>query len=149
MAQAIAFVHENKIAHRDIKPDNILVKAPEIALKLIDFNIAHDLTVSPEIKGVCGLRAWSAPETRKFQSYDERCDLWSVGCVLLYACTGSAPFTTDDSIDRTETLIAEATERFGESPDREQLADLLSKLLERNPEARINSKQMLEHAFLA
>jgi serine/threonine protein kinase len=106
LSEAVAFLHENKIAHRDIKPDNIMLTEPELALKLIDFNIAHDLSVCPEIKGANGVRAWSAPETRKFQSYDERCDLWSVGCVLYYACTGSAPFHEEASLELSDALIA-------------------------------------------
>lgn len=105
LSEAVKFLHENQIAHRDIKPDNIMLTQPELALKLIDFNTAHDLQVCPEIKGANGLRGWSAPETRKFQSYDERCDLWSVGCVLYYACTGSAPVHEEDSLELSDDLI--------------------------------------------
>ena len=81
--------------HRDIKPDNIMLTEPELALKLIDFNVAHDLAENPEIRGATGVRAWSAPETRKFKSYDERCDCWSVGCILYYLCTGEAPLSDE------------------------------------------------------
>ena len=68
---------------------------PELQLKLIDFNIAHDLRETPEIKGANGRKEWSAPETRKFQLYDEKCDVWSVGCILHYLCCGK-PAPTDD-----------------------------------------------------
>jgi len=43
-----------------------MLTEPELALKLIDFNVAHDLADNPEIRGATGVRAWSAPETRKF-----------------------------------------------------------------------------------
>lgn len=129
LASAVAYLHENLIVHRDIKPDNIMLEASATVLKLIDFNIAHDLAVCPEIKGASGLRAWSAPETRMLKSYDERCDLWSIGCVVYYACTGAAPFDEDDPLDLSDALIAQAIKRFGPSSDSEQLAALLTDLL--------------------
>jgi serine/threonine protein kinase len=95
MCEAVKFLHAHQVVHRDLKPDNIMLTEPELALKLIDFNVAHDLAENPEIRGATGVRAWSAPETRKFQSYDERCDVWSVGCILYYLCTGKAPFSDD------------------------------------------------------
>ena len=44
----------------------MLTTKPELRLKLIDFNIAHDLKRDGELKGTHGMVAWSAPETRKF-----------------------------------------------------------------------------------
>lgn len=80
LLEAVIFLHANRISHRDIKPDNImLVTTPELRLKLIDFNIAHDLNREPVMKGAVGIKAWSAPETRKLAPYDETCDTWSVG----------------------------------------------------------------------
>lgn len=66
LCAAVENLYHNLIVHRDIKPDNIMMTLPELSLKLIDFNVAHDLAVCPEIKGACGVRAFSAPETRSF-----------------------------------------------------------------------------------
>ena len=60
----------------------------EITVKLIDFNIAYDFSVSPEIYGAEGIRIWSAPETRKFIAYNESSDMWSLGCILYLLCSG-------------------------------------------------------------
>lgn len=45
---AVNFLHDNRIVHRDIKPDNVMLSfTPSLQVKLIDFNIAHDLTHEP------------------------------------------------------------------------------------------------------
>lgn len=141
MFKAVSFLHEHKIAHRDIKPDNIMLTLePELSLKLIDFNIAHDLSTDPEIKGANGVRVWSAPETRKFASYDESCDLWSIGCILLYLCSGKPP---------TEHLacngLPEGALNQVDESKREQIADLLSQLLKPEPSERIPISDALLH----
>ncbi len=42
-----------------------------------------------QIRGKTGIDEWSAPETRKWADYDEKCDMWSVGCLIRYLITGS------------------------------------------------------------
>lgn len=109
-------MHIHSIVHRDIKPDNImLVTEPELHLKLIDFNIAHDLSRDSVMKGAFGLKAWSAPESRKLAAYNQKCDLWSVGCVLHYLCTGNPPVHFDPK----------CTKRFDSSNETENLTSLI------------------------
>lgn len=91
----ISAVHESKLCHRDIKPDNVLLRsdpafASGLNLTIVDFNVAADLTHSPLITGATGLKTWSAPETRSV-SYTQACDLFSAGLILQFMLTGAKP----------------------------------------------------------
>ena len=66
---AVEVMHHNNVCHRDLKPDNILLKVDDSMpsgyyLTVVDFNVAVDLTETPEIRGATSLKKWSAPETR-------------------------------------------------------------------------------------
>lgn len=57
----------------------------------MDFNVAADLTESDIISGATGVKHWSAPETRANYEYDAKCDVYSLGCLLLFMLTGAQP----------------------------------------------------------
>lgn len=131
LCQAIEFLHHNKICHRDLKPDNMMItKHPDnqITVKLIDFNIAFDFSEQSEIFGAEGLRHWSAPETRKLEAYNESCDLWSLGCILYLLCTGHKPFDDNEPMLK-DNQIEEATKKFYSHKDYNNIKDLLTLLL--------------------
>jgi serine/threonine protein kinase len=86
-------MHEAGVCHRDIKPDNIMMSSVTGAIKIIDFNVAKYVE-SKEFKmhSKVGLDQWNAPEVLQGNTYDEKIDLWGVGCILYFALTGDFPF---------------------------------------------------------
>ena len=93
--EAIAYLHEKKICHRDIKPDNIMVSRDLQEIKIIDFNVSANFSAG-QLSGRVGNKVWSAPETKQKLFYDDLCDSWSLGLILFYLITGEEPGLTQD-----------------------------------------------------
>lgn len=118
-------------------------------LKVIDFNIACNFNENEaDIRGGQGLRSWSAPETRSSLSYTSNSDMWTVGCVLYYLCTGEEPFGEDTPIDASLLCFDKATHQFSQEADVKQLRDLLENLLQKDPAARLTSESASCHPWI-
>lgn len=85
----VQFLHENGIAHRDIRPENIFFNGRG-ALKLANFGLAHIQAIGSERRSriFCGMKPYAAPEIVSKKPYNPaRADIWSVGAVLYYMFT--------------------------------------------------------------
>lgn len=104
ICEAMKYLHDKGITHRDIKPDNILLATEEeyTLLKVTDFGLSKFVKKNSIMKTLCGTPQYVAPEiltTRGKGSYTKKVDIWSMGCCL-YAClAGSVPFTGGDNGD--------------------------------------------------
>ena len=105
LIKGLAYLHEHNIAHRDIKPDN-LVRDRDFDLKIIDFNIAIKVEdENTEIKGYWGTEDWTVPEigeqddgsTRMYSPI--KADRWSCGRVILcHILVGGMVMNADDRL---------------------------------------------------
>ena len=84
LIQGVAYLHKFCIAHRDIKPDNLVVDR-NFPLKIIDFDFAMQVEGEDDVvDGQCGTEGWMAPEMEESSMYSPiKADRWSTGKVLL------------------------------------------------------------------
>lgn len=127
LADGLAALHRAKIAHRDLKPVNIMIRDSGDPV-IIDFGLAID-TAAPATDDrtatriVVGTEQWMAPEYAQGDRSDfYRADVYSLGAILVYAATGVLP--------------SDASKFFRLDGIGEPLAELLRSLLSQNPTER-------------
>eukprot|EP01006_Ploeotia_vitrea_P031112 TRINITY_DN63423_c0_g1_i1.p1 TRINITY_DN63423_c0_g1~~TRINITY_DN63423_c0_g1_i1.p1 ORF type:complete len:450 (-),score=54.65 TRINITY_DN63423_c0_g1_i1:1405-2754(-) len=85
---------DGKILHRDIKPANVLLCGDR--LKLGDFGLARVLSEQDQLAQTqVGTPFYMSPEQTVGKAYDEKCDIWGVGCLLYELCQLEPPFKAD------------------------------------------------------
>jgi calcium-dependent protein kinase len=134
-----------------LKPENILLmeKGESLSIKVADFGSSVVLDPDARLSGCYGSAYYLAPEVFG-KSYNEKCDIWSVGIIMYILLTGKPPYTGRDSeqilkqAEKTPFVLT-PTKLFGISED---AADLLKQLLKHNPAQRISAKAALQHKWL-
>ena len=95
---AVAFCHSHNIAHRDIKPDNILYDASG-RLVLSDFGLSCNISHDALISDFPGSLPFKAPEILKHIEYDPfKADMWSLGVTFYYWASGKMPWSNEGDV---------------------------------------------------
>ncbi|XP_067419163.1 serine/threonine-protein kinase Nek5 [Emydura macquarii macquarii] len=86
-------IHDRKVLHRDIKAQNIFLSNNGMVAKLGDFGIARMLNNTMELARTCvGTPYYLSPEICENRPYNNKTDIWSLGCVFYEMCTLKHPF---------------------------------------------------------
>ena len=140
---------DNKIIHRDIKLENILVKNEnsDIIVKLADYGISKELmTISQKCQTNAGTILTMAPEIIKEEKYNNKCDLWSIGVIIYQLSFKEFPFNADTGIALLNKIKSMKQKYFKKIKD-SKLDDLIGKLLIAEPSKRLSWKEYFEHPF--
>lgn len=131
VVQAVAHCHWNNIVHRDICPDNILVKTIDrenFVVKLTGFELAAILHPNEKLTTLVGSTNYRAPEILD-RCYDHKCDVWSCGIVIHELTMGYLPFDGDREEDIVKkiqgTLVAGGGINYSRAEYKKLSLDLL------------------------
>ncbi|KAK5653103.1 hypothetical protein OQA88_9201 [Cercophora sp. LCS_1] len=178
LASALKFLREGNFVHRDVKPQNLLLLPSPLwreantvkqilsashdslspaaglaslpMLKLADFGFARVLPSTSLAETLCGSPLYMAPEILRYERYDAKADLWSVGTVLYEMMTGRPPFRAGNHVELLRKIeAAEDQIRFTrESIVSADMKHLIRSLLKRNPVERMSFESFFEHVVV-
>ena len=153
IAKGLAAAHAQNLIHRDIKPSNIWLDAVNKGrVKILDFGLTrptNDQTHLTQEGLILGTPAYMSPEQAQGWSVDERCDLFSLGCLMYRLCAGKLPFTGKDTVSMLLMIINEeplALQSIKEDLP-PALAILIHKLLAKKPDDRPASAKAVVQAI--
>ncbi|MGL4420223.1 MAG: WD40 repeat domain-containing serine/threonine protein kinase, partial [Gemmataceae bacterium] len=165
IALGLAAAHEKGLIHRDIKPGNIWVEAPSGRTKILDFGLARSLSVQelPSVETeqnlsvsseavtlthagmIVGTPAYMPPEQALSSPLTDRCDLFSLGCLMYHAATGSLPFQGTDTRAMLYAVVTEqpVAPRTLRTTIPVELDQLILKLLSKAPLDRPSALELV------
>ncbi|KAH9756116.1 serine/threonine-protein kinase TIO [Citrus sinensis] len=156
LVRALHYLHSNRIIHRDMKPQNILIGAGSV-VKLCDFGFARAMSANTvvlrSIKGLDGFETiligtplYMAPELVREQPYNHTADLWSLGVILYELFVGQPPFYTNSVYALIRHIVKDPVKYPDEmSPN---FKSFLKGLLNKVPQNRLTWSALLEHPFV-
>ncbi|KAG5937038.1 hypothetical protein E4U53_000096 [Claviceps sorghi] len=145
----IEYLHAQGVIHRDIKPDNLLLSDDDV-LKIVDFGVSEmfDKSDSMRVSKSAGSPAFMPPELcGKHQHVSgTAADIWSMGVTLFCLKYGRIPFNRSGVLEIYEAIkLDDPFIPEGEDAD---FVDLMSRILEKNPEKRITMPELREHPWV-
>ncbi|KAF6317895.1 STE20 like kinase [Rhinolophus ferrumequinum] len=152
--EALNYLHDNKIIHRDLKAGNILFTLDGV-IKLADFGVSAKNTRTIQRRdSFIGTPYWMAPEvvmceTSKDRPYDYKADVWSLGITLIEMAEIEPPHHELNPM-RVLLKIAKSEPPTLAQPSKwsSNFKDFLKKCLEKNVDSRWTTSQLLQHPFV-
>jgi tRNA A-37 threonylcarbamoyl transferase component Bud32 len=152
LAGALGYAHAQGILHRDLKPDNVMIRT-DGRVKLMDFGIARFLDESQVTMtgALVGSPAFMSPEQAREEDLDARSDLFSLGTLLYHMVAGTMPFHgSNPSIILRNIIEGNRVGLAEQVPDvSASLADAVERLLSRNRDDRFVDARAVAEALQA
>lgn len=150
LIDGIDYCHRRGVCHRDLKPENLLVDENG-TLKITDFGVSSmkgGVSGSDLLYTACGTPYYCAPEiiNGAEEGYSGvKIDAWSCGIILYLLLTGTLPFQNEDMTQLYEQINRCRVDYPSWMPP--DAKDLISKLLEKDPDRRFSLEQVKQHPW--
>lgn len=141
--EGLKFLHDMSIVHRDLKPENILL-SDDYDIKICDFGWSFKGTETRTT--FCGTLDYMAPEMLRGLGHSAKVDVWAIGVLLYEMLHGYPPFNSKDELEKSRQ-IGNADYRCDFYVSR-KAADLISRLLVKEPAERLTLEEILNHPWL-
>ncbi|XP_077073294.1 serine/threonine-protein kinase Nek5 [Siphateles boraxobius] len=141
-------IHDRKVLHRDIKAQNIFLTQGGQKVKLGDFGIARMLNNTMDLARTCvGTPYYLSPEICENRPYNNKTDIWSLGCVLYELCTLRHPF---EGSNLKQLVLRICRGRYSPVSQRytDELRLLLNQLFKISPRDRPSVNTLLRRPLL-
>ncbi|MBN3311841.1 MAPK3 kinase, partial [Atractosteus spatula] len=153
---AIHYLHHMSIAHRDVKPENLLytTKESNAVLKLTDFGFAKETTLHNSLQTPCYTPYYVAPEVLGPEKYDKSCDMWSLGVIMYILLCGFPPFYSNTGQAISPGMKRRIRMGQYEFPNPEwadvsqEAKQLIHQLLKTDPSERMTISQFMNHPWI-
>jgi serine/threonine protein kinase len=147
LVSALTYMHARGVAHRDVKPENILLDDAFVP-KLADFGLCHLVKPDSLMTTPCGSPEYAAPELLSGKSYDGRAsDVWSLGVVLFVMATAALPWKSTVPASLFQEIAAGDYRVPGYvSPS---LRGLIVQMMSLDPAQRPSIDEIAQHPWLS
>ncbi|EGD81074.1 STE/STE11 protein kinase [Salpingoeca rosetta] len=148
LVEAVSYLHNLNIMHRDIKGDNVLVNTYTGVVKLADFNVAQTKKhYESEDQGIAGAVHFMAPEVLDGQA-GKPSDIWSLGCTVWQMVTGDLPYPRSDAtvfecMATGNSMTPEVSDSWNKD-----LKDFFDKCFQKDAALRPTAEQLKAHPFI-
>ncbi|CAM9143785.1 unnamed protein product [Ectocarpus sp. 12 AP-2014] len=152
VTNAVRYMHDRNIAHRDLKLDNILTDETKEGadVKLVDFGLSAHFKDFQLEHDVVGTWVYMAPEVISGSHFPRTCDMWSIGVIAYLLLCGYPPFGGSSTAELKEQ-IQHGTYQFHHeawSDISGKAKNFIKRLLVRNPQERMSAAEAQHHPWL-
>ncbi|XP_049867486.1 serine/threonine-protein kinase 17A [Pectinophora gossypiella] len=148
--EGLAHLHARRVAHLDLKPQNLLLSAAGDELLICDFGISRAIQPGAHVREILGTRDYVAPEILSYEPLSLAADIWSVGVLAYVLLSGYSPFAGDTK-QETYLNIAQCQLSFPKELFRgvsQRAVSFIQETLVVDPKGRLTVDECLEHPWL-
>lgn len=156
LCDALIFAHRQNLFHRDVKPSNIIlggIETGEIRARLIDFGVgAFKQENTSQGKSVAGSPSYMSPDQARGLEFDERSEVYSLGCVMFEVLAGQCPFAGGTPLEIISMHAHQEpptlSEAHGSMIFSDAVENVVATCLQKAPEERFSNVAELKHMLV-